>query len=270
MNAFRLSPRPVGVVIRATLLDFANRRYLWWVFGGALLLVIGLAVVGRWFPMEGLTAQEKARTFAAGGGELFVDVVIILIGWAVIRPEIDSGAAALALTRPVSHAEYLLGRYLGGVVLLVGSLAILAAGSLAVVAAANGSVDLTLLYGFVALAMNACVILALMTVLAIAAGAIGAVIIGFIVFRVSVSIPTVEAFVTADVVTGFGAGILRIFAVVMPHMIPSPITAGQETYITDSVSITIRGPLWYDWAWALAWIAGCLTLAVVEMRRREL
>jgi Cu-processing system permease protein len=269
LSAFRLSPGVIFVVVRTTLLDFANRRYLWWLFGVALMLVMGLAVIGRWVPLAGYTTHDKAQLFAVGMGELFVNVTIIVVGLAIIRPEIDSGAAALALTRPVSYAEYVVGRYLGSAIMLAGSLAIMGVGSVVVVAVADSTADLTLLHGFAALAASGSVILAVMTVLAIVAGTIASAVLGFVIFRVAVQGPTVLALVNDGVVTGPAATLLRGFAYLMPHMIPSPIMAGHETPITADVSYTVLGPAWYDWVWALAWIAGCLALAVVEMRRRE-
>jgi ABC-type transport system involved in multi-copper enzyme maturation permease subunit len=270
LNAFRLSPAVIVVVVRTTLLDFANRRYLWWLFGIATMAVVGLAIVGRWVPLAGYTTHEKALLFHVGMGELFVNVAIIVIGLAIIRPEIDSGAAALALTRPVSHAEYVVGRYLGSAVMLVGSLAIMGVGSVLVVAAADSTVDLTLLHGFAALAASGSVILAVMTLLAIVAGTIASAVLGFVIFRVAIQGPTILALIRDGVVTGPAATLLRAFTLVLPHMVPSPIMAGRETPITTDVSYIVLGPQWYDWIWALAWIVGCLAFAVVEMRRREL
>ena len=64
-------------------------------------------------------------------------ISIIVVGLAVIRPDIDSGAAALVLTRPVSRAEYVAGRYLGSTLTLFVTLAIMGLGSFVVVLAVD-------------------------------------------------------------------------------------------------------------------------------------
>lgn len=268
-GTFRLSLRPIVVVTRATLLDFANRRYLRWLYGALFLLLVGLAIVGRYFPLEGLTTQDKARLFATGTAGLYLLITIIVVGLAVIRPDIDSGAAALALTRPVSRAEYVLGRYLGAVLVLVTTILLMGAGSALIVLAAERTFDWTLVYAFVVMAVNGSVVLAVMTLLGIVAGTIGAAILGFVVYYVAGEIPLVVALVRDEVVTGFGANALRLFVAAMPHLLPSPLTDGQEVFISDTVVFTMRGPAWFDWLWALAWIVGSLALAAYEMRRRE-
>jgi Cu-processing system permease protein len=219
--------------------------------------------------LQDLDTQEKARLFATGTGGLYLLVSIIVVGLAVIRPDIDSGAAALVLTRPVSRAEYVVGRYLGSTLTLFVTLGIMGAGSFVVVLA-SGHVDFTLLYAFFVLACNGAVILAVMTLLAILAGTIGAAILGFVTYYIAGEIPLVLALVRADVVTGPMAGLLRLFAVMVPHVMPSPLTAGDEVYLSDSTVFVLRGPAWFDWALALAWIAGSLAVAIWELRRREL
>ena len=267
--SYRLHLRPMAVVIRYTLRDFANRRYLWWLFGVSAALVVGLAFMGQFVPLQDLDTREKARLFATGTGGLYLLVSIIVLGLAVIRPDIDSGAAALVLTRPVSRAEYVAGRYLGSTLTLFVTLAIMGMGSFAVVLA-SGHVDLTLLYAFLVLACNGAVILAVMTLLAVWAGTIGAAILGFVTYYVAGQIPLVLALVRADIVTGSVGTLLRLFAVLVPHLLPSPLTAGDEVYLSESIVFIWRGPVWYDWLWALVWIGGSLALAVRELRRREL
>ena len=93
---------------------------------------------------------------------------------------------------------------------------------------------------------------------------------GFVTYYVAGQTPTLLALVRDGIVSGPVGTLLRFFAVLMPHLLPSPLTAGDEVYLSDEVVFIWQGPVWYDWLWALAWIVGSLALAVRELRRREL
>lgn len=259
----------VFVLTRWGLAEQANRRHLWWMAGVALALVIGLAILGASGPMPDLTAQDTARLFAQGAAGFYTLVAVVVLGMGIIRPEIDSGVAALILARPVTRGEYVLGRYLANALTLFLTVAIMGFGAFLVVLA-GGRADWTLLYSFAVLAFNATVILATMVLLAVLFGTIATAILGFLTYEVVGNTYLLAAIIHAGLVKGITAKLLMAFVYLSPHVLSSPLVAGTETTLGDRSLGIMPGPTPADFLWSLAWMVGPLVLATVIFRRREL
>ncbi len=271
-----VSPRrrpPLSVVVtlaRSTVIEQLNRRSLWWIAGIALALVCGLALIGSFVTLSDLTPKQVATLFSEGAARYYVLIVLVIQGLSLVRADADSGVAGLILSRPVSRLEYVLGRYAGNAVGLVGTIAIMGLGCWAVLLV-KGFVDWTILYEFAVLAFNACVFLALIMLLGTLVGTIGSVAIGGICYYALGSGTTylMAAAIDGGAIGGPGAALMRLAIFLLPHVVASPTSAAQAMQLGGS-TLTLSGPTVPDALWSLAWVAGCLALTVVQLGRREL
>jgi len=260
----------VATVARYTLIEQASRRHLWWIAGIALGLACGLAVMGRFVALPGYTTRETVELFASAPAFYLVLIDLIVLGMGLMRSDIDSGVAALFLSRPVSAAEYVVGRYLGHAAVLVAAVMILGVGSFAVVAA-SGTTDWRLLYSFIVLAYNAALFLAIIALLGLVVGTVPSIAVGGVAFYALGQGSTYLLWGLAGTGT-LSAGVAfaaRAFTVLAPHVLASPLSAGKEAAFND-VGFVVPGPTLPDLLWSLAWLAGSLWLAVLALRRREL
>jgi ABC-type transport system involved in multi-copper enzyme maturation permease subunit len=257
-------------VTRYTLVDLSNRRYLWWVVGIAIVLVSSIALIARFIHIGDLTTSQTVRTFAQTAALYYVLVVLVILGIGLVRSELDSGAAALVLSRPVSRTSYVAGRYLGNAAALVSSVAIMGLGSFLVVAV-SGTTDWVLLYDFVVVAYNALLFLALMMLLGVLLGTVGSVaIVGFTYYALAGgNMYLLVALIDSGTVTGPGAALMRLVLLVLPHVLPPPLLQGQTMALGDT-TLAMHGPTPLDLAWSLVWIAGPLALTVWRLGRRDL
>lgn len=262
--------RNVALIARATLFEQANRRLLWWLAGVALALVTGLALLGIIHPIADLSTKETARLFARGAAGFYTLICVIVLGMGIIGYDLDSGAAIMFLSRPVSRGQYLTGRYLGNAVTLAITLGAMGLGTF-VVSLVGGRTDWTLLYDFIVLAWNAAVVLAVMVALTVIAGMIATAIIGFITWEVIGNTYLLMGLIHAREITGMAAKLLTVFVVISPHVLSSPLVAGSVTSINGGqTSFVMPGPTLPDFVWSLTWIVGSLAVATVLFERRAL
>jgi len=262
--------RNVLLIARSTLFEQANRRLLWSLAGGALALVIGLALVGLIHPIASLSTQETARLFARSAAGFYTLITIVVLGMGIIGYDLDSGAVIMFVSRPVSRGQYLTGRYLGNALTLAITLCVMGLGTFAV-SLLGGRADWTLLYDFVVLAWNAAVVLAVMVALTVIAGMVAAAIIGFITWEVVGNTYLLSGLIRAHEITGLGARLLTAFVVIAPHVLSSPLVAGTSTSINGGQTVFVMpGPTAPDFIWSLAWIVGALALATALFERRAL
>ena len=264
------TPRTIALIARATVVEQANRRLLWWLAGVALALVVGLALLGVFHPLAGLGTRETARLFARSGAGIYTLITVIILGMGIVGYDLESGAAIMFLSRPVSRGEYLTGRYLGNALTLAATLTVMGVGTF-LVSLAGGRADWTLLYDFVVLAWNAAVVLAVMVALTVIAGMIAAAIIGFLTWEVVGNTYLLVGLIHAREITGIGARLLTAAVILMPHVLSSPLVAGTTTSFNGGLtSFVLPGPTLHDLAWSAAWVVGSLLLATILFERRAL
>ena len=262
--------RNVALIARATVMEQANRRLLWWLSGVALALVVGLALLGVFHPIPDMSTRESARLFARSAAGIYTLLTVIILGMGVIGYDLESGAAVMFLSRPVSRGQYLAGRYLGNALTLATTLTVMGLGTF-VVSLAGGRADWTLLYDFVVLAWNAAVVLAVMVALTVVVGMVATAIIGFLTWEVVGNIYLLIGLIHAREITGLAARLLTVFVVIAPHVLSSPLVAGTSTSLNSGqTTFVLPGPTLHDFVWSAAWVAGSLALATVMFRRRAL
>jgi len=286
---------PLLVIVRLTLLDALRRRILWVLFL-LTVFVVGLSGIG----FERLVTIARANGSSETEVQLGVSQMLIVvafmfsfilamtaafIGAPAVSSDIESGVLLAILARPIGRSTFLIGRWLGLVLVAAGYA--LASGLLEIEAMklASGYGPPDPLGAAGAIALQAVLILTLTLFFStrlpsIAGGAIAVVLFGMC--WIAGVLGGLGVFFKADLLAQVATisrlifpsdGIWRgaIFALEPPIVIAVASDSGrssEQLAANPFYASTGLGPAYL--AWVGAWIVIVLGLAVLSFRRREL
>jgi ABC-2 type transport system permease protein len=294
----------VLVVARWTVLEARRRRLL---AAGVVLSVAFIALFALGYALlyhEQQRAVVEAEALGAGvlstreellavstlllvlglyGVQFLAALLGLFLGVASVSPEIDSGALHAVLARPLSRLEYLLGRFLALAGLLAAYVLVMSGALLLTARIVAGFTpgDARRLIGLMLLEVLILLAVSLLgsTVLPTLANGVvmlalfGVAWLGGILGFVATIPPGNELLANL----GTAAGLLlpadavwrgASFHVLPPSFLAATALAGGEVDGPPFVSTAPMAPAML--AWALAYPAACLTLAVAAFRRRDL
>jgi ABC-type transport system involved in multi-copper enzyme maturation permease subunit len=286
---------PLVVVVRLTLLDAFRRRILWVLFF-LTVIVVGLSGLG----FERLVTLARAHgsselTIQLGVSQMLIVVAFMFsfilamtaafIGAPAVSADIEGGVLLAILARPIGRSTFLVGRWLG-LVLVAGAYA-LASGLLEIgamkVASGYGPPDPFGAAG--AIALQAILVLTLTLLFStrlpsIAGGAIAVVLFGMC--WITGVLGGLGLYLKADLLEQVAAisrvilptdGIWRgaIFALEPQVVIAVAGDSGRSSEaLAANPFYASAGPSAIYLAWVGAWFGIVLGLAVLSFRRREL
>jgi len=288
------SLRLVPTIVRLTLFEALRRRTLW-----ALIALTGVVVILTGLGFEYLVSQARDRGTSELQLQLGVSQVLILCAFMfgfilattaaflaapAIAGDVESGVLQAMLARPLGRGTFVLGRWLGLSIVVVGYG--LGAGLLEI-----GAMKLTSGYGppdplgaAGALAGQGVIVLTLTLFLSsrlpsIASGAVAVVafglgwgvgVLGGVGAALGVdSLETVSSIVRVAFPSD-GLWRSAIFALEPPAVI-AVLSANRSTAVLQANPFFAgKGPDPLYLAWCAAWVAGVVGLTIVSFRRREL
>lgn len=274
----------LGTIVGATLREAARRRILLaaLVLGVAFLALfgIGLGFVHRDLGRHGVAAlqQRLALTFLTLAGLYAVNFLTVMTAAFVpvdtLSGEIASGVVQTVASKPIRRSTIVLGKWLGFAILLTGYLALMAGGLLAVARVVAGltpphverGLPLMLLEGMILLTLSIAggTRLATITNGVLVVGLYGLAFLGGWIEQVGALAGNVAArdvgTVTSLVMPGEALWQLAAW-----HMQP-PIM--RDLSLTPFSPASVPSPAMV--AWAVAYVAVALLVAVRSFERREL
>jgi ABC-type transport system involved in multi-copper enzyme maturation permease subunit len=286
---------PLLVIVRLTILDAFRRRILWVLF---ILTVVVVGISGIGFERLVTLARQNGSSellIQLGVSQMLIVVAFMFsfilamtaafIGAPAVAADIESGVLLAILARPIGRSTFLVGRWLG-LVLVAGSYA-LASGLLEILAMklASGYAPPDPLGAAGAIALQAVLVLTL-TVLfstrlpSIAGGAITVVLFGMC--WIAGVLGGLGIYLKADLLEQVAAitrvvfptdGIWRaaIFALEPQVVIVVASDSGRSSeQLAANPFYAATGPSTAYLAWVAAWFVIVLGLAVLSFRRREL
>lgn len=286
---------PLLVIVRLTILDAFRRRILWVLF---ILTVVVMGISGIGFERLVTLARQSGSSellIQLGVSQMLIVVAFMFsfilamtaafIGAPAVAADIESGVLLAILARPIGRSTFLVGRWLG-LVLVAGSYA-LASGLLEILAMklASGYAPPDPLGAAGAIALQAVLVLTL-TVLfstrlpSIAGGAITVVLFGMC--WIAGVLGGLGIYLKADLLEQVAAitrvvfptdGIWRaaIFALEPQVVIAVASDSGRSSeQLAANPFYAATGPSTAYLAWVAAWFVIVLGLAVLSFRRREL
>jgi hypothetical protein len=286
---------PLLVIVRLTILDAFRRRILWVLF---ILTVVVVGISGIGFERLVTLARQNGSSellIQLGVSQMLIVVAFMFsfilamtaafIGAPAVAADIESGVLLAILARPIGRSTFLVGRWLG-LVLVAGSYA-LASGLLEILAMklASGYAPPDPLGAAGAIALQAVLVLTL-TVLfstrlpSIAGGAITVVLFGMC--WIAGVLGGLGIYLKADLLEQVAAitrvvfptdGIWRaaIFALEPQVVIAVASDSGRSSeQLAANPFYAATGPSTAYLAWVAAWFVIVLGLAVLSFRRREL
>ena len=286
---------PLLVIVRLTILDAFRRRILWVLF---ILTVVVVGISGIGFERLVTLAREHGSSelvIQLGVSQMLIVVAFMFsfilamtaafIGAPAVAADIESGVLLAILARPIGRSTFLVGRWLG-LVLVAGSYA-LASGLLEILAMklASGYAPPDPLGAAGAIALQAVLVLTL-TVLfstrlpSIAGGAITVVLFGMC--WIAGVLGGLGTYLKADLLEQVAVasrflfptdGVWRaaIFALEPQVVIAVASDSGRtNAQLAANPFYASAGPSTAYLAWIAAWFVIVLGLAVLSFRRREL
>jgi len=278
-------------IARLTIGEAARRRVLW-----VLVILAAVAVSLTAWGVSSLVASARENGVTELELKFAVSQVLIFIafmfgfvlvmtasffGSPAIATELESGVAQAMLARPLRRSSYLLGRWLGLAIVIVGYAILSGSLAMAVVGMISGYLPPDPILPIAYLAGQALVLLALTVLLStrlppIAGGAIAVVAYGLAwMAGVLGKVGTVIGATTLVQVSEASRFLLPTDALwqgVVYGLEPSfVINASQGQFVARaSPFFAASGPPPALIAWSVVWVVLVLALAIVQLRRREL
>jgi ABC-type transport system involved in multi-copper enzyme maturation permease subunit len=277
-------------IAKLTIGEAARRRVLW--------VLVGLAAVAITLTAWGVsslvtTARED------GVSDLIIKVVVsqVLIfiafmfgfvlvmtaaffGSPAIASDLETGVAQAMLARPLSRSSYLLGRWLGLAIVIVGYAAAMGLLAIAVVGAVSGYVPPDPILPVVYLAGQALVLLSLTVLLStrlppIAGGAIAVVAYGLawmagVLGKIGLALGATSLTTVSDA-SRYLLPTDALWQGVVFGLEPSFVVNAVDGEFAQSSPFFAAGPPPIQLViWSVIWVVLVLALAVTQLRRREL
>jgi ABC-type transport system involved in multi-copper enzyme maturation permease subunit len=278
-------------IARLTIGEAARRRVLW-----VLVVLAAIAVSLTAWGVSSLISAARDNGVTELEVKFAVSQVLIFIafmfgfvlvmtaaffGSPAIATELESGVAQAMLARPLARSSYLLGRWLGLAIVIVGYAVVSGASAMGVVGMISGYLPPDPILPVAYLAGQALVLLALTVLLStllppIAGGAIAVVAYGLawmagVLGKVGVVIGATTLVSVSDA-SRFLLPTDALWQGVVYGLEPSfVINAAEGEFVArGSPFFAASGPPPAIVAWSAVWVVLVLALAILQLRRREL
>lgn len=271
----------------------AVRKKLIWVLGGLTLLVLVLSAIGLNRLVEtGMKGQSESDILQA------TSFILILIMFAYsfvlalsavfitvpsIAGEMETGTALAILTRPVSRAQFLLGKWVGLVVLTATYVTVASLAEFVVVNLTTGYTPPHpfMFIGFMVAETVVILSLALLVSTRMAPIAGGVIVLGGFMLAwmggVAISLGrqfNVDALITGGTITRMLLPTDGMWKGAVYSLEPAALIAMARAQGADGIGnfpfFSLSPPSAAYIAWTAAWIVGILALAIRSFRQREI
>ena len=278
-------------ITKLTIGEAARRRVLW-----VLVVLAAIAVSLTAWGVASLIDAARDEGISDLNVKLVVSQILIFIafmfgfvlvmtaaffGSPAIATDLESGIAQAILARPLSRSSYLLGRWLGLAIVIVGYAIVSGLLAIAVVGWVSGYLPPDPILPVAYLSGQALVLLSLTVLLStrlppIAGGAIAVVAYGLawmagVLGKIGLALGT-TTLVSLSEASRFLLPTDALWQGVVYGLEPSFVinAAGGEFVARSSPFFAASGPSPAIVAWAAIWVVLVLALAVAQLRRREL
>jgi ABC-type transport system involved in multi-copper enzyme maturation permease subunit len=278
-------------IAKLTIGEAARRRVLW-----VLVVLAAIAVSLTAWGVSSLIGAARDDGVTELDIKFVVSQILIFIafmfgfvlvmtaaffGSPAIATELENGIAQAMLARPLPRASYLLGRWLGLAIVIVGYALVSGLLAIGVVGLISGFVPPDPILPVAYLAGQALVLLSLTVLLStrlppIAGGAIAVVAYGLawmagVLGKIGLALGT-TALVSVSEASRFLLPTDALWQGVVYGLEPSFVVNAAEGEFVARTSpfFAATGPAPAIVAWSVVWIVLVLTLAVTQLRRREL
>lgn len=277
---------------RLTLRESVRKKVLW-VLGGLTLLMLALSAFGLDRLVDtGLHGASEGEVRAATS---FILILImfnysfvlalsaVFITVPSIAGELETGTALAVLTRPVSRAHFLLGKWLGLVMLTAAYVAVASLAEFAVfrVTTGYGPPHPLSFIGYMVAETVVILTLALLVSTRMAPMAGGVIVLGAFMLAwmggVAISLGrqfSVDALVTGGTISRLIIPTDGMWKGAVYSLEPAALIASARAQGANGIAnfpfFSLSPPSVAYMAWTVAWVVGILALAIWSFRRREI
>lgn len=203
--------------------------------------------------------------------QLFALIATLAFSMGNIGQPFANGEAALVLARPVTRAQFALGRYLGSAATIMGFCALLGAETQAARIISGQGVSIDLWGHWATLTFNLLVTAAVTTLLSIAFSTpVIAAVLGYLAFEVITGSALAHGLVRSHRVTGLLAKLLEGVWYVAPKFLTSPLVISTTRNFAGSSpsGLFVPNAPWLV-AWASLYLVALLYLIALLVGRKE-
>lgn len=263
---------PALIVAGATVREHSRRKLIaFFVIMSALLMVVLLFVAANLETRRIFFGPTPAGAFVmAGLLGTFALIAAIATSMGNIGRAFNSGEALLVLARPISRAQYVLGRYSGGVAVIWGLAVLFALETQIVNQVAAGRMSGIAWEHWGILAVNLAIVAAVTTLLSsFISNPIVAAVMAYLAYQVIGAAELLYRLAKAEFLPGPFAVAARVLWYLTPKFLVSPFSRVQGSTGSDfapflgSNSVGLVG-------WAMGWFLGLLALCILIATRKDL
>lgn len=257
---------PVLVIAASTIREHSRRKLILFFAIISAIITAALAYFAADSQFDGFLGNDMLAAISGFYGTIALIAALATSMGNIGRP-FNSGEALLLLARPVSRAEFVLGRFAAGIAVTWALSLLFAAEMQAIQLIEFAELSGTVWKVWGVSAFNLAVVAAITTLLSafISTPAITAVI-AYLVNQVVGVLQFLDLLVRENVIKGGVAAAIRLVWLVTPKFLNSPFArarvadGGVDLTTTNSIGLGL---------WALAWLIGLLGLSILFTARRD-
>lgn len=251
--------RNIFTIAKHTFREAARDRVLYGMAAFAVLFIF----LDIFFAELALGDMVMIKSFGLAGVYLFGLLITIFLGSSIIYKEIERRTLYFILSKPVSRAELVLGKFFGLLAAILLTVALMAAVYLAVIAFSGGGFDHLGLMAIILQMFELVLLTALMVSFSAIVNPLAATICSILLLFAGHLLPAVVR--NAETL---GEGTHR-FALFLYYLLPNLDKFDARALAAHGADLPVQ-MLAFAGAYAVAYTAALLILAVAAFKRREL
>lgn len=263
---------PALVIVRATVREHSRRKLIAFFSIISVLITVALIFFAANSQFDDFFSPSTGGIqVVAGFLGTFALIAAIATSMGNVGRPFNSGEALLILSRPVSRAQYVIGRFAGGLV-VTAALCLLLALETQIVQSIAGQPAGILWEHWGVTVFNLTIVSAVTNLLSVfVATPIIAAVIAYLANQVFGVAEFLHRLTKAGILKGGFAVASNIFWIVTPKFLNSPFTEGQGQVVIDGREISMAGANSAGQiAWSLGWFGGLLALSLYFATRRDI
>ncbi|MCA1839710.1 MAG: hypothetical protein ABR507_04170 [Actinomycetota bacterium] len=271
--------KAIAVIAGYTLCEHSRRKLIAFFAIASLVLTLALGYLV-------LRNSDTGGVFGAGGllvnagvtsvFQLFILLAALAVSMGNIGAPFANGEAQVVLARPVSRAQYALGRLSASWLIVIALAVLMLLETEAVRVAGHVGWSSGYVAHWASSAFNAMVVTTITTILSIYFSTpVIAAVLGYVAQTIAGGVGLLEGLARAGIIKGFLATSVRVTWYVFPKFLNSPLTvkgaAGASRAgagLTEALSTLTNSPGLI--AWAFAYLVGLVLLTLFLVSKREI
>ncbi len=208
-------------------------------------------------------AEKIIKDLGLSAITLFCVLIAILVGGRLVYREVEKRTIYLILARPVRRLEFILGKYLGLMMVLVVSLVVMTAGFYGVMLISRVPVSLYLIWSVVMTLFELAILTAVAVLFSTFVSPIASAVFTFMIYFIGHSTPLLK-----QLAGMFPSPVIKFFALFAYYILPNLNNFNIKGEVVHNIPLNFPGLL-LSAGYAVVYSATLLMISVVIFNRRD-